>query len=972
MVKAGVIRPSNSQWAAATILPPKKDDEGNYSTFRVVHDYRPINAVTDQDAYNVPSMDELLSEVAGHKWYSAFDIRGAYNTLPVAEADMHKTAFWCGDQLFEYCCAPMGLKNAGIQWQRCIDTILQNIPGVKCYADDIVIYGDGTLEEHLQTVKIIFDRMEEYGIKLAAGKVQLACSHITYLGHIVTSDGLAPQPQKVEAIIALSCPNNISSLRSFLGMVNYYAHFITNLHEVKKPLTLLLRKSTKWVWGTSQHDAFELLKQRLISAPVLRAPNWNRPFTLYTDWSRIGCGFILAQKDDDNLEYVVEYGSSTNNNAEANYSSYEGELLAVKKGIEHYRYYLFGRKFQIVTDHQPLHWLLTTPSLRGKFARWAVILSEYDFEIVHRAGKAHKNVDALSRLRVATDITTTMQQSVGMWAAHKAISAGLVALHSLVTPTKDIWQSPDLLSKVQSFMGIDGSTGLFPVGLRSYRWDGTKLWKVLPSGAKLHVPEPSERSNIILQTHERLGHLGRDRTYDILSQNYWWAGMHSDTHKVVSMCRECDRAKNSSAHRSPALQPLPIKPPFYRVSLDIAGPLPASVSRFTAVLIIVEHFTKHVELVPLRKVNAATVADAFQDRILFRFGAPAECLTDGGSEFKREFHMVCQKYNIEHRVISPDHPSANGAAERVVQILKAALRAYVLREGRKKWDDYVPHIQFGYNITPQKSTGFSPYYLLYGRQPLFPEQLRATYADHLDVEDEAQVIDFIEHRAIALAHAIPTAMENLVAAQQRDVKRYRHRRSGIYKAQPYQFSVGDFVYYRQPAENTLDVKTARHILRVKEMRPSDIVILEGSDGNTKAVHVSNCQPCRLPQIMAPDGYQDPHMACTYCGGTDPNEPSSMIICDFCEQGSHISCLPEPLNVVPDGRWICIGCRAYLKVPAFLHVQNVIFAPGYGRGQVGLGALALGGRRAAWHSGKWQTDRRPLAPQACHHWAHGNK
>jgi hypothetical protein len=731
----------------------------------------------------------------------------------------------------------------------------------------------------------------------------------------VTSEGLAPQSQKIEAIVALAHPTNVSTLRSFLGMVNYYSHFITDFHEIKKPLTLLLRKTTKWTWGETQQTAFNLLKQRLISAPVLRAPDWDKPFYLYTDWSKVGCGYILTQKDGASREYVIEYGASTNNDAEANYSSYEGELLAVKKGIEHYRYYLFGRKFHIITDHQPLYWLLTTPNLRGKFARWAVILSEYDFDIQHRAGAKHQNVDALSRLSVDNDVSSVLQRSMGLWAAHKATSAGLMAAYSLIAPSRDIWKHPEQLLLVQENMA--NTTGVYPVGLQSYKWDGTTLWKVMPSGVCLHVPKPEERDAIIKQLHEQLGHVGRDRTYDIMSQNYWWFGMHTDTYRVVSMCQECDRAKNSSAHRAPALQPLPIKPPFYRVSLDIAGPLPVSSARYVAVLVIIEHFTKHVELVPLRKVTADAVADAFEDRILFRFGAPAECLTDGGSEFKAEFHALCGKYKIDHRIISPDHPSANGATERVVQTFKGAIRAYVLKEGRKKWDKMVQNIQFGYNITPQKSTGYSPYFLLFGRQPLFPPQLRAAFQDHLDPEDEAQLLNFMEHRAQLLAEALPTAMENLIAAQQRDVLRYKHRRSGIYKAQPYKFSVGDFVYYRQPAKNTLDVKTARHILRVKEMRPSDVVILEGADGESKAVHVSNCQPCRLPQVITPLGFQDPSLACIKCKGTDKLMPSPMILCDYCEEGTHISCLTEPLDVVPDGRWICPHCRVYLQVPALV-------------------------------------------------------
>ena len=950
MLKAGVIEPSNAEWAAATLLPPKKDDDGQWTGRRVVHDYRPHNLQTDQLAYVVPTTQEILQETAGHQWYTVCDIRGAYNTLPIRMDHRDKTSFWGVSNLYRYTCMPMGLKNAGISWQRCIDSILQNVQrdaleelnkvrrseqeeplselsyksGVKAYADDIVIYSDGSFAEHLLMVLVVFGRLRKEGIKLVPGKMRLAVDRVAFLGHYISKDGIAPQMDKVQAIKDLAAPVGVPALRSFLGMAQYYAHFIPKFEDMKRPLTQLVRKNVKWKWGEAEQTAFEEIKTALTTAPVLATPDWDRTFYVHTDWSKNGSGYVLCQKDDEGRERVIAYGSSVNNDAEANYSSYEGELTAVRKALKAFRYWIDRRHFVVVTDHLPLYWLLTTPNLRGKFARMAVELSEYEFTIQHREGAKHQNADALSRLKTVPDMGATLLShrmvEAPTWVLQQAASQVLVtclATLTFMTNTSDIWSSEEDVERVK---GAGQAQADLPEDLSEYVWDGEAMWRHMPSGYKLQVPPPQQRKQILHRLHQEHGHIGRGRLYALATQWYWWRGLYTDVKQVVGQCSACDRAKNTVTFRSPELNSLPVRPMFYRVSLDCASKLPNTKSGYVGVLIMIESMSKHVELVSLKNMTAATIAQAFKDRILQRVGAPAEVVTDNGPEFKGEFSLLMNKENIRHVYTPSDHPQANGAVERIVQALKKALRAYAASDSVKtKWDILIPNIQFGYNVTPQVSTGFSPYYIMYGRLPLFPAQYRAQFEEPINPEDWEQLHHFIAERAQLLAQVMPTAMENLIAAQERDANRYKELRSGGRKRGQARFQVGDFVYYKWQTRTTLELGVSRHILRVKRVLPHDVLELEGSDGRTKRVHSSNCQRCRVPQIYRSNQTVQWSCRCLSC----PEGEHQAIVCDSCEQVYHVDCLPLVPDFPADARWWCPGCARRSAAQAAFQTNAII-------------------------------------------------
>ena len=307
----------------------------------------------------------------------------------------------------------------------------------QCYIDDIIVYSN-TIEEHQRHLQVVFECLRAHGLKLHPGKCRFFHDQIEYLGHTIYPGGLGVQQAKVEAIARIPRPIDVSRVRAFMGLANFYRRYVKGFSAIAKPLTKLTKVDQEWQWEDEQERAFQELKDRLSSAPILRRPIRGRPFQLHTDWSMLGLGAVLTQMDDEGREFVVAYASRSNNTTEAKYSSYEGECLAVVWAVAHFRCYLFGNPFTIITDQQPLKCLMESDKLTGKLARWELILQEYDFDVVHRLGTANLDADGLSR-----NPSTSQQDATGArW--HDEVDEEMVpgwhasAFLSILVPHTDI------------------------------------------------------------------------------------------------------------------------------------------------------------------------------------------------------------------------------------------------------------------------------------------------------------------------------------------------------------------------------------------------------------------------------------------------------------------------------------------------------------------------------------------------------
>lgn len=400
MLAKGIIQESDSPYNSPLWIVPKKQDASGKSKWRLVIDYRKLNEKTIQDAYPLPNIDEIFDQLGNARYFSAFDLASGFHQIGMNSKDIQKTAFSTPDGHYEYTRMPFGLKNAPPTFQRMMNKGLKGLIGNNCfvYIDDIIVYGK-TIEEHNKNLRILFERLRQVGLKLQPDKCEYLRPELEYLGHVISERGIQPNPNRIEKVKIYPVPKNPKEIKQFLGLVGYYRKFIKDFSKIAKPLTCLLQKSSTFQWTSEQQHSFETLKSKLLSQPVLIYPDWNKSFILTTDASNEAIGAILSQ-GTIGKDKPLAFASRTLNKAETRYSTTEKELLAIVWATKHFRQYLYGKKFTIVTDHKPLVWLMNVKDPNSRLMRWRLKLEEFDYEIIYKSGKTNTNADALSRIPV--------------------------------------------------------------------------------------------------------------------------------------------------------------------------------------------------------------------------------------------------------------------------------------------------------------------------------------------------------------------------------------------------------------------------------------------------------------------------------------------------------------------------------------------------------------------------------------------
>jgi transposase InsO family protein len=398
MLKQKIIRPSKSPYNSPLWVVPKKLDASGKRKWRIVIDYRKLNQKTIGDAYPLPLINEILDQLGRSRYFTTLDLASGFQQIEVDTSSVPKTAFSTPNGHFEYLRMPFGLKNAPATFQRLMNVILTGIQGISAfvYMDDIVVYS-ADLAEHIARLTTVFDRLRSANLKLQIDKCEFFRKEVCYLGHVISDKGVSPNPETVNSVVNFPTPKNVKQIQSFLGLTGYYRRFVPHYSDISSPLTRLTKKDVPFLWGNEQENSFRLLKELLVNPPILQYPDFSKEFILSTDASNIGIGALLSQGTigDDR---PIAYASRTLNRAERNYSTTEKECLAVVWAVKNFRPYLYGRPFTIVTDHRPLLWLFNHKEPGSKLIRWRLKLEEYDYKIVHKAGKLHTNADCLSRL----------------------------------------------------------------------------------------------------------------------------------------------------------------------------------------------------------------------------------------------------------------------------------------------------------------------------------------------------------------------------------------------------------------------------------------------------------------------------------------------------------------------------------------------------------------------------------------------
>ncbi|GFU45198.1 transposon Tf2-6 polyprotein [Trichonephila clavipes] len=593
-------------------------------------------------------------------FFSSMDLRSGYWQIEIDEADREKTAFITPEGLYEFKVMPFGLCNAPATFERMMDNLLRHFKWTMClcYLDDIIVFSE-TFEDHLIRLRLVLKCLQEVGLRLNSKKCLFAAQEVKILGHLVSSNGVRPDPDKIKAVRNFPTPKNIHDIRSFLGLCSYFRRFIKGFCYLAEPLQSLLKSGVEFHWGPEEVEAFNSLKKALTSDPVLGMYDKRASTEIHTDASGYGIGAVLVQIQN-NVEKVIAYASRTLTKAEKNYSTTERECLAIVWATNKFRLYIFGKHFTVVTDHHSLCWLINLKDPSGRLARWALRLQEHDFDVKYK-NRSHDEYEPCDGTEKDQDL-----------AKLKLLSNS---------------------SKNEEFRFIDGI-----LCRKNFDPDG-KLWlPVIPK----HL-----RADILRHFHDAptAGHLGFAKTYDRIRKRFYWPGMYRNVVRYVMHCRECQRRK--SVPQRPPGRLVPIPPaiaPFHRIGIDLLGRFPKSAHGNKWIIVCTDYSTRYAITKALPTAEVDEIAKFLLEEIVLRHGAPRVIITDRGAVFRsRLVSSLVDLCNIDHRFTTAYHPQTNGLTERFNKTLADMLSMYVDVE-QKNWDEILPFVTFAYNTAKQETT----------------------------------------------------------------------------------------------------------------------------------------------------------------------------------------------------------------------------------------------------------------------------
>lgn len=703
LVEAGILEPVQySEWAAP-IVPVVKEN-GNV---RICGDYKmTINKVSKLDNYPIPKTEDLFATLNGGQQFTKLDMSQAYQQLMLDEESKGYTTINTHKGLFRYTRLPFGVSSAPGIYQRVMDNLLQGIPYVVVRVDDILVSGEDTAA-HMRNLEEVLSRLATAGLRLNEEKCTFLADKVVYLGQMVTREGVQPVKEKVKAVTEAPEPENVSQLKSYLGMLNYYHRYLPNLAAELHPLHMLLRKGTPWNWKQEQAEAFQRSKELLTKANLLVHFDSSKEIVLACDASPYGIGAVLAHRMVDGSERPIAYASRTLAPAEKNYSQVEKEGLSVVFGVRKFHQYLYGTRFTVYTDHKPLLGLFDEnkpiPTMAAeRIRRWALTLSAYEYTIQYKPGKNHGNADALSRLPLKKSVEVP-----------KLGNTILLLDHLETTPVTaekiSEWTRRDpLMARVLEYI----AQGWPPVlqgheeELRPYfsrRMELTVEAGCLMWGQRVVIP-PQGRTSMLKELH--MGHPGICRMKALARSVMWWPKMDAELEHQVKTCTPCqeNRQKPAQAPLHPWEFP---RRPWTRLHIDFAGPFLGKMW-----LVIVDTYSKWIGVHMMSTSTSCATVEKLQETFAIH-GLPEIVVSDNGSNFtSSEFREFMERNGIKHVRTAPYHPSSNGAAERGVQTVKEGLK----KQERGTLQTKLSRVLFQYRITPQTTTGQSPAELLMGRK----------------------------------------------------------------------------------------------------------------------------------------------------------------------------------------------------------------------------------------------------------------
>ena len=712
-----ILTDSDAPWSSPISLVPKKNGE-----FRLVCDYRKINKETIFDCYPLPNINHLLSSIPNSTYYSTLDLKMGYHQLKLSPSDSNKSTIITPNGLYKFRVLPMGLTNASQYFMRTIQNILKIPRSVALvYLDDVIIFGD-TVKEHTQNLLTIFNLLYRANIKIHALKSKLFQTSVSFLGHLISKEGLKCTEDKLKAIKDYPTPQSPKECRKALGLFGYLRKFCPNYGIIAKPIFELTAKTKKtFIWTQEAEEAFLKLKELLTSPPILAIPTQDDKLVLTTDVSARGIGAVLQVRRKDELKPIA-FASQALKKTQRSYSATKLEAYAIVHFVQHFKYLLIDKHFEIQTDHRPLIWLHNFKDPPAIVARWLEILGEYKYDIVYKPGTLNECADALSRIpqhlnniedqNALQPLVTNKQIKV-----YQEQDADLKTLKQILQENRQ--------PTVEELMKEPGTIRWYFNKKSNLQIIDDCLTFANKKGHHRIIVPRHMRSTVLKLCHDTpsAGHRSARKIVDLIKDKYHWIDMNKNIEEYVKCCETCGLTKKPPVKPKAKLVPTVTHKKWETLQIDIVGPFTKSRTGNKFLLTAICTYTKFARAWPLPNTTSETIAKKLVNDHFCIFGIPQTVHSDNGANFcsdlmKETYHLLGIRQTRSHTYCAFN----NAQIERWHHTLEQSITTQANKRPRS-WDEYVALSVLSYNSQPHSTTSFTPFKMMFGEEARLPLDL---------------------------------------------------------------------------------------------------------------------------------------------------------------------------------------------------------------------------------------------------------
>ena len=801
-LQKGYFVPSHSPFASPVLCVRKPNGD-----LRICVDYRKLNAITRKDAYPIPRIDELLARPHKAKIFTKLDIRAAFNKIRMNPDSEEYTTFRTRYGTYKTKVLPFGLCNGPATYQRYMNDVLIEYLDDFCiaYLDDILIYSE-SMSEHIRHVRKVLERLRQAGLQVDIKKSEFHVTRTKYLGYILTDRGLEVDPDKVEALRNWVRPTTVTGVKSFLGFTGFYRQFVEEYSRIAKPIIALQSPSKPFVWDPDCDRAFERLKASLLAIPTLYHYHPEYDTRLETDASDGVVAGVLSQKQPDGTWCPVAFFSKVLSGSELNWEIHDKELYAIVVAFDKWRPELASARsqVQVYSDHRSLEYFMTTKVLNARQVRWAEELASFNFCIRYTPGKDNARADILSRreqdlqnLRTA-QVDNRSRVLLGPHRLDNRINSKL-AKHYV---EQQAAQAVDLLvvETTKETMSLD-SLELIELLLQQNRTAFEEERRTLPDKYRIEnglllysnrlcvQPDSTACTRLIREAHDQASsaHPSAKKTYQLLSQKYYWKGMEATCKRYVRNCLACRKAHPRQTRVPGLIHPLPIpNRPMQHLCIDFKE-FPKDKAGYDQIMVVIDRLSKQAISIPCHKtIDARGMAELFVQWV-YRFGhTPETIISDRGPQFVSSFWSeFCRILGVKVKLSTAYHKETDGQTEIMNKYIDQRLRPFVSYY-QDNWSGLLPLIDRAQISLPHSSIGMSPYRILYGSEP------RQSW----DWKHPTSILtptDKLNHKdALALATRMHAAWDT--AKQQMEKAQDRMRSAVNRHRRPIDWDIGDMVF----------------------------------------------------------------------------------------------------------------------------------------------------------------------------------